>query len=327
MSSLQAVKYKKDDEEADELIRKLQTGQAPEQQPVEPAEPDVQPQGEQNAEPVATPAEPNAADPVPANQNTDEVSKLKDQLAQSEHRYRTLQGMMDKTSDSNRELRQAVQALTEQLTKLQSAPAPEPAKEARLVTDKDEEAFGSDLVDFVRRAAKDTLQSEKGDLHGRVDTVVAEVSKRVDALGEVVAQTATERFDTALTKAVADWQEINLDPQFSEFLGPYGLKALNEAYGNRDVEGTAKFFRDYKVITGKHVTAPAEPPASQKLESLIAPSKTKSASPAPASKPTFTTADWESAFELNRRGKLSDADLETFEKEFFKAQQEGRVIA
>jgi uncharacterized phage infection (PIP) family protein YhgE len=326
--SLQAKKYQKGDEEADELIRRMQTGVVPEQPAIQPeANPDDNTPGEQDAVPVEIPAEPNVAAPVPALQDTDETSKLKDQLAASEHRYRTLQGMMEKVTEDNRELRGTVRDLTEKLQAFlesQQRKAEETPKS--LVTDKDEEAFGSDLVDLVRRAAKETLQSTISDIDGKLSGKVDEVSNRMNQVAQTVAETAQERFESSLAGVVADWREINLDPNFSVWLGTYGLKALNEAYANADVAGTAQFFTNYKLATGKQEaeTPPPAPPSS-KLEGFVAPGKTKAASPIPQPK-TYTIADWNDAFELNRRGKLSDADLETFEKEFNKAQREGRVV-
>lgn len=323
--SLQARKYQQGDEEANELIRQLQTGATEQQTANDVVNPDGSIQGEQDAVPVATPAEPNAAEPVPAPEATDEVSKLKDQLAASEHRYRTLQGMMDKVTEDNRELRGTIRDLSEKLQAFMDSQRQPEAPAKTLVTPKDEEAFGSDLIDLVRRAAQETVQSTVGDIEGKVAGKVDEVSSRVQQVADTVAKTAQERFEASLTSAVSDWREINLDPKFSAWLGSYGLKALNEAYGNGDVEGTAHFFANYKLFTGKQTAeTPAAPPPSAKLEEMVAPGKTKSGVPVSTPK-MYTIADWDNAFELNRRGKLSDADLQTFEKEFFKAQQEGRV--
>jgi hypothetical protein len=327
--SLQATKYQKDDEAADELIRKLQTGGVPEQPAIQSdAGPDANIQGEQDAPPVEIPADQNAAAPVPAPEATDETSKLKDQLAASEHRYRTLQGMMEKVTEDNRELRGTVRDLTEKLQAFLDSQQRKPeVPPATLVTDKDEEAFGSDLVDLVRRAAKETLQSTISDIDGKLTGKMDEVSNRVNQVTQTVAEAAQERFESGLTGVVADWREINLDQNFSAWLGLYGLKALNEAYANGDVAGTAQFFTNYKLATGKQeaATPPLAPP-SAKLEDFVAPGKTKASTPIQQPQ-LYTIADWNNAFELNRRGKLSDADLETFEKEFNRAQREGRVAA
>jgi hypothetical protein len=326
--SLQAKKYQKGDEEADALIRQLQTGVVPEQSAIQTEDvPDASTQDEQIVPPVEIPASNAVTDPAPVPQDADEISKLKDQLAAAEQRYRTLQGMMEKVTGDNRELQGTIRDLTEKLQAFmdsQTRTVEEPAKP--LVTDKDEEAFGADLVDLVRRAAQETVQSTIGDIEGKVSGKVDEVSNRVAQVAESVAQTALERFQNRLTEIVPDWKEINVDPKFSAWLGHYGLEALNAAYAKGDVAGTAHFFSNWKEITGKQPTEPPAAPPSAKLEELVAPGKTKAATPIQQPK-TYTIADWNDAYERNRRGKLSDADLQAFEKEFFKAQHEGRVIA
>jgi hypothetical protein len=326
VSSLQAKRYEQGDEEANELIRKLQTGQMPEQQPEnEDVLPDDTTQGEQDAPPVEIPVEQNATDAPPVSQAEEENSKLKDQLAAAEQRYRTLQGMMERLTEDNRELRGTIRDLSEKLQVFVDSQAkPKEAPVKTLVTEKDEEAFGSDLIDLARRVAQETVQNTVGDIEGKVAGKVDEVSNRAQQVAESVAALAQERFEAKLTLAAPDWREINVDPQFSAFLGPWGLEALNKAYASGDVEGTALFFTNYVQFTGKREVTPSAPPASAKLENLVAPEKTKAGAPIQQAK-TYTIADWNDKFEQNRRGKLSDADLDAFEKEFFKAQQEGRV--
>ena len=319
--ALQA-KLKKMDEAADAMIRGQQTA-VTEQPVVEPvATPDV-PVVVQQPEPVETPVEPVEVTPAATPQADGKVQQMEAALAQAEQRFRTLQGMMDKERETNENLRTLVNQLTQQVNALTESTKAPVKEEPKLVTKADEEAFGADLVDLVRRATLEIVQGRMDGLTTTVDSKLGEVNGKVSEIGKVVAKSAAEKFDEALTAAVSDWRQINLDPTFSEWLTPYGLRALNDAYQNQDVEATAKFFNDYKVLTGKQQQQAPAPAAS--LDSLVTPGKPKASATQPPAQRTFSPADFVKASNDLRQRKISQADFDAFEREYFKAQSEGRI--
>lgn len=316
--ALQA-RLKKLDAEADEMIKAQHTGQ---QEPEPVAEPEVaaEPVIEQPVEqPTEVEAAQPAGEPQPAAAPVDESAQLRDALAKSEQRYRSLQGMFDKSRDEIESLKQMVKQLSE------AQPKPEPAKAPKFVTEKDEESYGSDMIDLIRRAAQEIVEAKFGSLDGRF----AEVDQRVKQVGDVVHRSAAERFDDDLTTKVPDWQEINVDPAFTDWLGPYGLQGLRAAYQALDVAGTAKFFNDYKKLNAPAAPEPTAEPASKKLETMQAPGKAKtnaSTSQQPKGK-VWTKADINKLDADYRRGKISAERYAELDADLTKAYLEGRVEA
>jgi hypothetical protein len=89
-----------------------------------------------------------------------------------------------------------------------------------------------------------------------------------------------ERFDMLMrAQGVPDWQEIDTDPQFIEFLkevpGPYTKKTkldfLQEAARDLDADTVSKFFLDFKQLQNGNVAPPEN--RQEKMEKYIAPPK------------------------------------------------------
>lgn len=319
--ALQASRARKLDAEADEMIKaQAQTVKQEEAEP-EVAEPEVAATSVEDStveQTTEVKTEQPAGDVQPAAVTVDEAAALRAQLAKSEQRYRSLQGMFDKSRDELDALRQMVKQLTE------AQPKPEEKKAPKFVTEKDEEAYGSDMIDLIRRAAREIVESEFGTLDGKF----AEVDKRVQQVGEVVHRSAADRFADDLTKSVPDWQEINLDPAFAEWLGKYGLQALNTAYSSMDVSGTAKFFNDYKKLHAPAEPAPVAAAPAKNLESLQAPGKAKATAQVQAPKGKIWTKAEISKLDADyRRGKITAERYAELDADLTKAYLEGRVAA
>lgn len=320
--SLQATKAKRLNEEADQMIQALsQTAEAEPVQEVVEVVPDEVATSVQDTDTGATPVE--SAGTQPTDTTAEEVTRLRAEIDTANQRWRSLQGMMEKANADNEALRSLVQQLTQQLQAMNQTER-STTQTTSLVSDKDVTEYGEDMLDMVRRVAKEVATSEVAQLDGKF----ADVDKRVNSVGKVVAQTAAERFDTALATKIPEWQQINLDPEFAQWLGSYGLQALNAAYSDMNVEATAKFFSDYKVITGKFAPAvlvQADPP-SAKLASLAAPGKAKSVPNAASSTQAkiWTAADVNKLYEDQRRNRITPEQFGALEADLFKAQTEGR---
>ena len=311
-------------EEADRLEQELLAAVNPTPEdttPTEPAltEPEVNLEGEPLEEPQVTEPEP---EPVKA---------VEDETW--ERKYKTLQGMYN--ADVPR-LRSEVSELKSQLetaiAKLESASTkePEPTKSQRLVTDQDVEDFGSDLVDLIKRQATEVAQ----DRIGRLEEENAQLREQLTGVSERQGDIARQTYFADLARLVPDYEEINVDQQFLDWLsevdplsGYQRQEYLTNAFNGYDVARTATLFNTFKDLTGSTQAKPKQPP--KELARQVAPGTSK------ASAQTVTNPNekmW-SMSEIDRfykdvaRGvfKGNDAEQARIEAEIDLAVQEGRL--
>jgi hypothetical protein len=76
-----------------------------------------------------------------------------------------------------------------------------------MLTRQDEENYGSDFIDFSKRAAIDAVRPELQRLHAENQNLRA-----------FAAQTQRATIEQALDRAVPDWREIYNDPRFAQWL-------------------------------------------------------------------------------------------------------------
>jgi hypothetical protein len=212
----------------------------------------------------------------------------------------------------------------------QRAPAPP------LLSDKDRETYGPELIDLVQRAAREAVMP---DLR-QTQTQVQQVNQRVEQ------QTQQGVYQT-LDSQVPTWKEVNTNPRFKAwcalpdvYSGQLRGKLLNAAFRAADAPRVVAFFQGFlaeEVATGNAPAPQPEPGqnpprhAAVQLETLAAPGRAKPAggnsTPAPADKPVFTRAQIQGFYADVRKGVYEgrDADKARDEAAIFLAQREGRV--
>lgn len=280
----------------------------------------VEPQTQVASDPPAEPAAP-VAPPTPAPD------------VDWEHKYKTLQGMFTAQNEqmraTNQQLTQQVSELTTKLTELTKQQAQPTRPATPLVTDKDKEAFGEDLLDLMRR----TVHQETTRIQAENQELRAEITKLTSQLGNVSErQTVDARqvFFDVLNREVPNWQQLNQDPAFMAWLKEtdevYGVPrqmALDDAGNKLDGKRAAAIFNVYNKLV-----RPATPqPPDKGLERQVVPS-TKRTGPAPTAqpeKPIFTTQQIEQFYEAWRRGQLTPEQIAAGEAAINAAVAEGRV--
>jgi len=332
------------------LAEAVAVTQEPTTEPVsaEPApEPVTQPvQDGQNATPIT--------DGAPA---TDQGSPEQEPTADGKdaQRYRTLQGMFEKArSDWDAErtsLQSQLTDLTARITKLnEQAHADtgtvEPAAPQSMVTDADVEDFGADMIDMVRRVVQETfpadaLKSQLSQLGDRLSTLERGQSQ----LAQTTAESAEAAYYKQLTDSLPQWQEINADPLFLQWLQDVDPLSrmprqayLNHAFQQRDVAQTVDLMTTWANEAGitlngtpqpQMVQAPVTDPTPQPdpLASQVQPQTVQSPSAAPTEAPVWTPAEVQAFYTDVSRGKFRD-DPEraaAIEAEINLALQQGRV--
>jgi hypothetical protein len=312
------------------------------------------PAGEPPAAPVA--AQPPAAPVPPAPPQGDDTW---------EKRYRVLQGKYNAEVPAlqrqAREQNDRLASLQNQLTLQQAlitapraqAPAAAPAAPAaaKLISEDEIKKFGPDLIDLIRRAARE----EYGPIVDRIKATeasvapVRQVQQSVEELQARDAQAAQEKVETLLNAQVPNWEELNTKTEFLEWLqqsDPYaGAKRqdlLNAAMQRYDGPRVVAFFKGF---LNEHaalsqppapVPAPAGPGTPPTLESLVAPGAPKagpSGAPNDAGKRIWTATEI-NTFNLKKNqltakfpSRPLPPEIVAVEREIILAAREGRVRA
>lgn len=260
--------------------------------------------------------------------------------AEHEHaRFLSMQGRFEQSQRSIGSLQTQLEEMGNELVRTQSLltqprqqPQPEPQPQ-RLLTEEDEKTYGPELIDVVKRAAREAVAPELQ----RVENQTRQVNQRV-------VQTAQQGVYQSLAEVVPNWQAINNSPEFKRwcslpdlYSGEIRGKLLNTAFRGANAPRVIAFFKGFiadEVATGAMPAPQAEPVtprvAAVPLESLAAPGRAKPATgdtQVPADKPIFTRAQIAGFYANVRKGVYSgrDADKAADEALIFSAQREGRV--
>ncbi len=274
-------------------------------------------------EPAPVPSE-SAPAPEPAASGDDDEERWA-------HKYRRLQGKYDaevpRLHDEIKQLRNAVDSLRQIAAEAQAQAASRPAEhgreETRLVTEADVEAFGEDLVDLARRAAREVMQRE-------LETLRAENS----AVKQQVTAVKATTFQARLAQAIPDFAEINQSQEWIDWLNAYDpllrgpRRVVAElAYNAEDVDGVKNYVDLFRATQA----APAADQARRQAElrkQIQPPRAGSSAVPAPQGQARVYTAKEASAgYERVRKllasGRIDEASA--LEQEISAAYMDGRV--
>lgn len=254
---------------------------------------------------------------VPPEQ--DELNRVREDAGKWEQRYRSLQGMFEA---GQRQIEQLHQLLAAMQSATPAKDEPAPAKTAsRLVSEKDEEAFGADLIDLARRVAKE----EAGDTIAKLQQQVAALQAQLSGVAQTTAVSVQERFESQLSSKSPEWRRIDADPKFSEWLqaSPTRQKLFAEAAKGQDVEEVAYFFNEYAQRVAPATAVTTDP----RLEKQVAPGKSKATSV--PSKQSTEKKQWTRSeiaeFMVHGKKSYSSDEYARLYKDVFAAQQEGRV--
>jgi hypothetical protein len=307
------------------------------QQPKPPDSQNAPPKDQEGSAQAPSPAPAPAESPKPSDDDSNTWRQ----------RYLSLQGQYNSQVPT---LQQQVQTLTEsvaQLTqqlKAKEAPAPAPEPEAELVTKKDVDAFGEDLVDLARRIAKDEFGKRESKYIKQIEALQGQLAEAKGQVGEVVettAKSAQERFFETLDARLPGWDKVQATAECQEWLGTRipGTTvtwdmALKDAAGRRDVKTVLEVFESF---FSKHPNLNPAPPApspapapgtsKQELQRQVAPSKSAASAPSANTKRTYTGAEYQAEsmrlMRLMQKGQAEAA--QQLEAELNAALAEGRV--
>lgn len=193
----------------------------------------------------------------------------------------------------------------------------------KYLTEQDEQDFGQDMVDLVRRGASEEAgkyAQEAQKLKAQVEQLHTEVMR---SRQETEAVREAEFYRT-LAAECPGWEQQNTEADFLEWLkevdGVYGFQrneALQRAYGMWDAHRVAAIFNEYRSKKGA---------AANPLSRQVAPAHSRGAAQpqgTPARK--WTQSDIAAFYDAWRRGRISEEDAKRLEVEILNAVNAGLV--
>jgi hypothetical protein len=293
---------------------------------------EIQPDGEPQPTPTETQDPAPTGDPVPDVQGltppSDDTAaapptgELPDQQKKDdpwEQRYKVIEGKyraeVPRLNADNRELRQQLEALQNEVEQLKSRGTQEPSS---LISAEDREKYGDDLLDVIKRAAQEQVSAKDGE--------IADLKRQLESVTTTTAKSAEVSFFDQLGNLVPDWVAINGEDQFlkwldehDEFTGRTRQDLLSDAEKARDANRVAKFFTSWKATQESQTTN-----TQRNLEAQVTPDSNRVSKP-PVGKRFFTRADIGAFYAAARRGEISAKDMVAMEAEIHAATLEGRI--
>jgi hypothetical protein len=293
--------------------------------------------------------EEGATQPPVSEQNTGASNPDDENSETYAQRWRSLQGSYNATVRQKSMLEQRVSQLEELLSTISKQPsapqqaadpAPQtPAPTQRLVTDKDVEEYG-ESIDVMRRVSQDVLGpvlARIGQLESVLQQMQATVVPQVTAVSQRQQMSAEQQFWSDLNTYVPNWQEINNNDGFQNWLlevdpltGNTRQTFLEAAQQSLDAYRVSAFFRTWLESTGQATVAQnaPTPPAQTELEKQVTPGRSRSAAAPQGNQPKkYSPADIKKFYDDVRTGKYKGREQERarIERDIFSAQREGRI--
>jgi tetrahydromethanopterin S-methyltransferase subunit G len=268
---------------------------------------------------------------APETVSEPKVEPVKEQPTDDfKHQYDVLKGKysaeVPRLHQALKEREAQLNELMARLDKLEKQPE---QKEESLLTDKDGEDFGTDLVDMARRAATEVFRRESAKLFAEIDKRLNSVASEVVEVKSQVVQSSADKFWGRVTELVPDWPAIDANPDWFAFLDSTPefttetyRSLAGRAIADGDHEKIAKLVKVWRGDTQQAPAAPKQP--NPDLQRQVAPNTAKTSTP-PSPQKVWTGAEYEYIFSQKAMNDMSPKQLEQFQADAQLALAEGRV--
>lgn len=311
--------------------------ETPQPQP-EPQPAEITPQPE--PQPAEITPQPVAAQPAPRDDTP---------ATDAEHeraRYNSMKGRWEQAQQTIGSMQEQMAQLGDELMRTQAlvrGGAPQPQQRTdqqptpqRLLTPEDENNYGTDLIDFAKRAAKEAVAPE-----------IEALRQENQSLKQRVNRSSQEGVNQTLDSVIPNWRQINVMPEWKSWLrkrdiysGQVRQALLDSAAKAADAPRVVEFFKGFLAEEGAATgAAPAPQPqptltqpriAAVALDALSTPGRARPASgntSVPADKPVFTRQQVAKFYADVRRGAYAgrEPDKARDEAAIFAAQADNRI--
>lgn len=297
--------------------------------PADPADPD----GDEPQKPAA-PAAPVVAQVDPAQ--AVEYWKTRFETLQGKYNAEVprLQTQLRSTNDEIVRLRDEFAA--------SQSPKPAPTTDGNdnaLVTQKDVDDFGQDLIDAMTRVARNEARRAYSEERAALDQKFGAVEQRVGEVATTVAQSDNDKFWGRVIELLPDWSVVDADPAWVAWLDT-APEYSEVTY--RDLAGQAiakrkpeKIVKMVETWRRESSPAPATPqpaprapqaPSSPELARQVAPSTVKGNAPStPGDKRVLTRSEYENLYDVRNVQRYGDVEANRMIAEADAAVAENRV--
>ena len=256
---------------------------------------------------------------APAEQQLETPSEPHKEEDIWEQRYKSLRGKYDaevpRMAASNKELTSRLQSIERELEKVKTFKA---VTKDPLIKPEEIQEYGEPLVDLIRRAAREEVSSK--------DAEIESLKSSLERFEASSTKNAEIDFYERLRTAVPDWEELNRDKDFLQWLSEYDelsgnqrQDSLDEAVRNNDALRASRFFNKWKDMSTKQAAT-----VSRNLESQVVPSSTRTSS-VPAGKKIWSRSEISDFYMKARKGSITDKDMVAIEADIHAAQLENRI--
>lgn len=262
---------RKQSERADEYYAQLNEPKesTETQESAAPDAPQTQDEGTKETAASTQPTEHNAEQQTSESAPDDTAPKPENW----EHKYRTLQGLFNAESRAWQTERKSFESRIQALEHVPKQPTAEPAQtKSTRVTSQDVDTYGPELLDVIGRKAAEMADQIVALRLAEIQPAIDETRERVSSVAGQVYKSAQDRFYGELATAVPDWQSVNADSRWLEWLGevdPLSGVArqvyLDNASQQLDHERAARLFQTFKEQAGMNKPPAAPAPARPSL--------------------------------------------------------------
>lgn len=280
--------------------------------------------------------------------------EVKPERTDWKQKYSVLKGKYDaevpRLSSDLRDAHNRISRLEDKLTEVAAKPVtqPEETKPRTDFTPEEIADYGEDLLDVMGRKARSIVEAE---YLPRIDSLNAEINSLKHQLGETgqrVGKFETNSVFAQLDQEVENWRNINVDPEFHEWLDnvdPYTGETRKElmlkAFNQKDAHRVKAFFVNYKKENAAVMPTSADPtPSGQggmesgsrlELGDYVSPGTPKGGgnAGAPREKRQWTSREIGAFYSDVQKGRYRSRpeDKARIEADIVAATREGRVTA
>lgn len=246
-----------------------------------------------------------------------DIEKLEHRLNVLLGKYNSEVPRLSQELKEEKQKREAAESELKALKEAQSAPT-EPEFDSNRLTQLQDD-FGPEMVELARLTAQELMAKERERIRKEIQNEMhAKYQGEVSDLKEYVAQDRKQSFQDVLRDRVPNWESINAEPGWLEWLGEADpltgrtrQELLDEAANSLDAKRVAAFFLEYQRL------AKANDPREQ-LQRQVAPGKSKG-TVEPRERRKFSETDYERLMTEVRQGKWRgrEKELEAREREIW----------
>ena len=262
-------------------------------------------------------------EPQGNNKPEDQV-EAEDSVEKLRNRYASLQGKYNaevpRLHQQTKDLESRIQQLMEENNGLRGEIARrEQAK--TYITEQDSDTYGEDMVDLVRRGAREEsakFAAEAASLKGQVE----QLRQQMQSQAQATAAQREEVFYSTLTAEAPFWESQNSDPGFLAWLEEadpiYGFQrneALQRAFNALDAHRVSAIFKEYHDVLR----------SSNPLARQVSPARNRGMASGQPEPRTWSQGEIQAFYDAWRRNQISDEDAQKIEKEIADAVATGRV--